>query len=185
MVNIDHIVNNVSKKVKYYICSNGDVFSNNRKLSVRMGGYKKRYCRFQVNKKDFYTHRVVLEALVRKPRGNEQACHNDGNPTNNSIDNLRWDTPKNNCIDKIKHGTSGAGQKNSMSKIDDLSALAIATGYGFFKSKELSEMFNLAQSSISGICTGSIRNNPELEQTYRYNKKVAKERMRTAYANKV
>lgn len=51
------------------------------------------------------THRLVLSAFVGPcPRGME-GCHNDGNPGNASLDNLRWDTKLGNYADKKRHGT--------------------------------------------------------------------------------
>jgi hypothetical protein len=32
-------------------------------------------------------------------------CHNDGDPFNNAVTNLRWDTRSGNLRDKIAHGT--------------------------------------------------------------------------------
>jgi len=50
-------------------------------------------------------HRLVLEAFVGPcPKGME-GCHNDGNPLNNCVGNLRWDTRLANQHDSIKHGT--------------------------------------------------------------------------------
>ncbi len=51
-------------------------------------------------------HRLVLEAFVGPCPPGMECCHNDGNPQNNWIGNLRWDTHINNMRDKIKHGTS-------------------------------------------------------------------------------
>ena len=52
-----------------------------------------------------YVHTLVLEHFVcPRPEGME-ACHNDGNGMNNHIDNLRWDTHKNNMQDQLRHGT--------------------------------------------------------------------------------
>ena len=52
-----------------------------------------------------YIHQLVLEAFVGpRPKG-LVACHNDGNSTNNRIENLRWDTPSSNMHDRVKHGT--------------------------------------------------------------------------------
>lgn len=62
-------------------------------------------------------HRLVLEAFVGPcPKGME-CCHNDGNPANNHIENLRWDTHRNNHSDKIKHGTHLIGAKHGMAKL--------------------------------------------------------------------
>jgi hypothetical protein len=35
------------------------------------------------------------------------ACHNDGDPTNNALPNLRWDTQAGNLADRLAHGTLG------------------------------------------------------------------------------
>ncbi len=57
-------------------------------------------------------HRLVLETFIGHCPSGMQACHNDGNPENNKLDNLRWDTPKGNNQDKYKHGTAMVGKKN-------------------------------------------------------------------------
>ena len=49
-------------------------------------------------------HRLVLEAFIGScPKGME-GCHNDGDPSNNRLDNLRWDTRSENTRDAIRHG---------------------------------------------------------------------------------
>lgn len=50
-------------------------------------------------------HVLVLTAFAgSKPIGME-ACHNDGDPSNNVLSNLRWDTRTNNILDAVKSGT--------------------------------------------------------------------------------
>lgn len=49
-----------------------------------------------------YVHRAVLESFVGPCPVGMQACHKDGNPSNNRIYNLRWDTHMNNELDKKK-----------------------------------------------------------------------------------
>lgn len=56
-------------------------------------------------KKTHRVHRLVLRAFIGPCPLGMESCHNDGNPSNNYIDNLRYDTPKNNSKDRIKHGT--------------------------------------------------------------------------------
>jgi len=61
--------------------------------------------------------RLVLLAFVGPcPKGME-SCHNDGNPANNCVSNLRWDTPKNNQNDRHKHGTNLCGEQISQAKL--------------------------------------------------------------------
>lgn len=54
-----------------------------------------------------FVHALVLEAFVGpRPAPGMHGCHNDGNPLNNHVANLRWDTPKGNVADKRIHGTN-------------------------------------------------------------------------------
>jgi hypothetical protein len=50
-------------------------------------------------------HRLVLEAFVGPCPEGMECCHNDGNPLNNSLENLRWDTHKANMEDQLRHGS--------------------------------------------------------------------------------
>lgn len=56
-------------------------------------------------------HRLVLLAFVGPCPTGMLACHCDGDPANNSVENLRWDTPKGNADDADRHGTRARGQR--------------------------------------------------------------------------
>jgi hypothetical protein len=56
------------------------------------------------DKKLVYVHRLVLEAFVGPPPVGLVGCHNNGSPTDNRVENLRWDTLKANSQDMVKHG---------------------------------------------------------------------------------
>lgn len=56
-------------------------------------------------------HRLVLEAFVGPCPDGMYCCHNDGNKLNNRLDNLRWDTPSSNALDRVKHGTDVGARK--------------------------------------------------------------------------
>ena len=47
------------------------------------------------------------------------SSHNDGDVWNNSLDNLRWDTPQANQRDKIRHGTIARGDRNGAAVLTD------------------------------------------------------------------
>lgn len=51
-------------------------------------------------------HLLVLAAHVGPCPSGLEACHNDGNRSNNQLGNLRWDTRVANMADKIIHGTN-------------------------------------------------------------------------------
>lgn len=58
-------------------------------------------------------HRLVAAAFLGElPVPDAHVCHQDGDPTNNALSNLRYDTPKGNHRDRIRHGTHGAGARN-------------------------------------------------------------------------
>jgi len=62
-------------------------------------------------------HKLVLEAFVSVRPDGLECCHNDGNPQNNHWSNLRWDTPKNNHADKVRHGTTNRGERCGTAKL--------------------------------------------------------------------
>lgn len=66
-----------------------------------------------------YVHRLVLETFIGPCPDGMEACHNDGNPRNNRLDNLRWDTPSSNMQDKKKHGTNNHGERHGAAKLTD------------------------------------------------------------------
>lgn len=76
-------------------------------VSLCKGKYKKRP----------YIHTLVLEAFVGpRPTSKHQGCHNDGNGSNNVLTNLRWDTPKANAADRVRHGTDPVGIRHPRAK---------------------------------------------------------------------
>ena len=56
-------------------------------------------------------HRLVLEAFVGPAPDGTEACHGDGNPANNTLGNLRWDTKSSNSFDRVRHGTHNNASK--------------------------------------------------------------------------
>lgn len=64
-------------------------------------------------------HRLVLFAFVGLPMPGQEACHNDGDASNNRPENLRWDTHKNNNGDRHKHGRYVTGERHPMAKFPD------------------------------------------------------------------
>lgn len=55
--------------------------------------------------KTYLVHRLVMLAFVGVCPEGMQVCHYDGRPSNNRLDNLRYDTQKANEQDKRRHGT--------------------------------------------------------------------------------
>jgi hypothetical protein len=71
-------------------------------------------------------HRLILTTFVGPCPDGMEGCHNDGNKKNCRLSNLRWDTRKNNAIDRVNHGVS-RGEKNPGSKLTDHAVRLIRT----------------------------------------------------------
>lgn len=50
-------------------------------------------------------HNLILTTFISQCPEGMEGCHNDGDPLNNKLSNLRWDTHKNNMADMLIHGT--------------------------------------------------------------------------------
>lgn len=68
-------------------------------------------------RRDFRVSRLVLSAFVGPcPKGME-AAHQNGDPSDNSLRNLRWATHSENTQDKKVHGTMARGDSHGRTKI--------------------------------------------------------------------
>lgn len=58
-------------------------------------------------------HRLVLLAHVGPCPPGMEGCHSDGNPENNELSNLRWDTSSSNKRDVVAHGNHHWANKST------------------------------------------------------------------------
>lgn len=98
-------------------------------------------------------HRLVLEAFVGPCPEGMEACHfPDRDPSNNRVENLRWDTRKNNHADKHKHGTALVGVKHSACRLTEAQVRAIRAARAVGNSLAgLSRKYKVSYGCISGI----------------------------------
>lgn len=100
-------------------------------------------------------HRLVLEAFVGPAPDRHQCCHNDGNPRNNALNNLRWDVASANHADRAAHGTLCRGERSGLAKITEQQAREIKVRLDKgAQCKALASEFNVAPSTISAIKSG-------------------------------
>lgn len=62
-------------------------------------------------------HRLILEAFTGPCPPGMECCHEDGDPANNRLSNLRWDTHRANKEDERRHGRTPAGGRHGMAKL--------------------------------------------------------------------
>jgi hypothetical protein len=103
--------------------------------------------------KTYTVSRLVLFAFVGPCPEGMECCHNDGNHTNNQVDNLRWDTPKENQADRAKHGTSNQGVRNRSAKLNEEQVREIRRLYatGGFSLSMLARKYQVTVPTIHPI----------------------------------
>ena len=74
-------------------------------------------------------HRLVLLAFVGLCPEGMEACHENGERTDNRLTNLRWDTRASNMADKVEHDTHQRGERHGNASITDDAALAIIADF--------------------------------------------------------
>jgi len=105
-------------------------------------------------------HKLVLNAFIG-PRPSGMECrHLDSNARNNTLENLKWGTPKENCLDRIKLNRqyvfdvkNSIGSKNIKAKLNEWQVRIIKRLLENKKLiyKEISEIFNISICTIRDI----------------------------------
>jgi len=102
---------------------------------------------------DTGVHRLVLQAHHGRGPEGALACHNDGNPANNAISNLRWDTNVGNLADKWEHGTRYAGTRHLSAKLTPAEVAEIKRRYAAGVSQNsMAKHYGVARSTIWQVC---------------------------------
>jgi len=100
-------------------------------------------------------HRLVLETFVGSCPKEMEGCHNNGNRADNQLNNLRWDTRRNNTLDTVKHGTYVLmrGETNGRAKLKRFQIYLIRNllKIGALTQREIGIMFDVTQNTISRI----------------------------------
>lgn len=103
------------------------------------------------SKQKAYVHRLVASAFIDNPDNLPQVNHLDGDPTNNSVSNLEWCTPKQNYDHARDNHLLGDKSK-------PLSAVNTVTGEGYwFRSGVEAEKFGFRRSNISTCLSGKYK----------------------------
>lgn len=94
---------------------------------------------------------LVCEAFNGPRPSGMFVCHNDGNKLNNRQENLRWDTPKNNQLDRIAHKTDCRGELVGTTKLTTEQVLAIKAG---MKVREATQTLGISRTQYYRIFHG-------------------------------
>lgn len=117
-------------------------------LAINLATDTRGWCRFLV-------HRLVLLAFVGPCPEGMECCHNDGDPLNNRLDNLRWDTRSANIADAIKHGGYPIGMRsvNALLCDQDIPRIRSMLAAGVVR-RVIAERFGVKEGTINNIARG-------------------------------
>jgi hypothetical protein len=97
-------------------------------------------------------HSLVLITFVGPRPPGMFGCHNNGNALDNRVENLRWDTPKGNKADDLKHGVTHLGSRNGFAKLNEELVVAIRRRVACGESQSsIARELGISQTTISLI----------------------------------
>ena len=104
-------------------------------------------------------HQAVAEALLGpRPSRRHPVCHDDGNPMNSNLTNLRWDTYCANVMDRHAHGTMirqarGEGHYRAKLSLARVAAARQMEADGMTR-QEIARRFGVSKATITGALNG-------------------------------
>lgn len=118
----------VSYEGSYEVSDHGRVRSVDRRLTYRDGRQRlavgqpirtwcssKGYIRVRLHrdgaKQSYNMHQLVLAAFVGPCPPGMEGCHNNGDKSDYTVGNLRWDTRSENAFDRVRHGVHQHAKK--------------------------------------------------------------------------
>lgn len=113
-----------------------------------------------------FVHHLVLDAFIGPCPPGLEGCHGDGDPTNNRLDNLRWDTHPANYQDSVKHGRARPpitpkGQHHYKAILTDEQVREIRRLFatGEYRQRDLAAMFDCHKTVVQRFVRGTSRVN--------------------------
>ena len=150
----------VSSDGHYYRCvhnrrKDGSYTTYDTWREIKGKQHPKGYINTSILKRNIGLHVLILETFVGPCPPGLECCHADGNPANNAITNLRWDTHQANMQDLKAHGHSPDGEKSHFAKLTAQDVIDIRTLYtqGVTQTA-LATRYGVNQTCISLITRG-------------------------------
>lgn len=98
---------------KCFISTYGRVKNSKGRITIGYIHDSIGYYRVSLNNKHYYLHLLLATVFIPNIEGKSQVNHINGDISNNSIENLEWNTPSENCI----HRSRVLNNNNSLKKV--------------------------------------------------------------------
>ncbi len=100
-------------------------------------------------------HRLVAEAWIGPRPDGKQVRHVDGDPSNNAPWNLRYGTPSENAIDKVRHGRGPLGHSHHKAKLSPGDLIDIFAGRDLGEPvRSIAKRHGVSHKAIQRVLTG-------------------------------
>ena len=99
-------------------------------------------------------HNLVLDAFVGPRPAGMECRHLDGDPGNNTISNIQWDSHSENMKDKVRHGTVPVGERAGSSTLTNEQVRWIMRLRGTLTRPEIAKRFGTTTSNVCSIHVG-------------------------------
>jgi len=109
-------------------------------------------------KKYYYVHQLVLLTFEGPPPVGFEVCHNNGCKMDNKLSNLRYDTRRNNSLDRKRHGTNRSpsicGVNNRGAKLSLRDVNWIKKNKNKYSQREMGVKLGVSHSRIGAVLRG-------------------------------
>lgn len=125
------------------------------KPSSHRSGHKRIVFRRDDKPETHQVHKLVMMAFVGECPEGMEICHNNGDPANNYLYNLRYDTHANNVRDQERHGTRNPakGEDSGSAKLTEEDVKQIRQRFDSGEmQKSIHKDFSVGKTTINSVC---------------------------------
>ena len=125
-----------------------------KKRSKMSNGYEKYYLYKNGKETQMSVHRLLAKHFIPNPENKPCVNHIDGNPMNNSLENLEWVTYKENAQHAIRTGlVTNIGENHTKATLTDQDVREIRdlNRHKVYNHREIGELYGVPRGTITTI----------------------------------